>query len=439
MNAVFKRFANGFVNNLKTIIQALIISVIIWVFISVQIFPDISMHIQDIPVSCEPTTFMEDENLHISSIDTTKVTIQIEGKRYSLSNLTADDFRASCDLSEIYSSGTYNVPIHVTLTNSDAECTVSTKNLAATVTVVKIVSREVSVTPNTNSLTIADGMQIEGDVTVYPDVVEITGEETLVNSVDHIQAVAKYEEGKIDHSMAISATPMYFSRNGIKLVAPSLACSANEFVVNVPVYKVKTLPIQVKFTGSNNSSGFSVNDLEYMMSIDELTIASPDSSIDNLDAIDIGEISLSSLTLKDLQGGVTLPIELPEGYKNISGNKSITVTFPQSEDFGQLGFTVPSDNITVINKPSNYDVKILTNEILVNVVGYSNYIQTMTSSNIFATVNLLGMELKEGTKTVSTTFRLTGGNVNAWVAGESYTVELLITDAVEDAETVEAE
>ena len=231
---------------------------------------------------------------------------------------------------------------------------------------------------------------------------------------------------------------MYFNKNGVKLVSPKLSCSASEFIVNVPIYKVKTLPVQVKFTGSKYAAGFSAQDLEYTMSIDELTIGSPDSSIDNLDAIDIGEISLNSLTLKDLQGGVQLPVELPEGYKNISGNKSVTVTFPQAEEFGQLGFTVPSDNFTVINKPSNFDVKVLTNELVVNVVGYSNYIQTMTSSDIYATINLLGMELTQGTKTVSATFRLTGANVQAWVAGEEYKVELLITDAAEDAESEEA-
>ena len=126
--------------------------------------------------------------------------------------------------------------------------------------------------------------------------------------------------------------------------------------------------------------------------------------------------------------------ELPEGYKNISGNKTITVTFPEAEEFGQLGFTVPSENFTVINIPSKYDVKILTKEMVVNVVGYSDYIQAMTSSDIFATINLLGMELNEGSKTVSTTFRLKGSYPRAWVAGEEYKVDLLITASVEDAE-----
>ena len=204
--------------------------------------------------------------------------------------------------------------------------------------------------------------------------------------------------------------------------------------MSVPVYKLKTLPVQVKFTGQSGSPSFDPEDLEYAMSINELTIASPDSSIDNLSAIDIGEIPLAALTLKDIQGGRTLPVELPEGYKNISGNKTITVTFPEADEFGQLGFTVPAENFTVINNPSKYDVKILTNEILVNVVGYSNYIQTMTSSDIYATINLLGMEISEGSKSVSVTFRLKGTNARAWVTGEEYKVDLLITAAAEDVE-----
>ena len=168
------------------------------------------------------------------------------------------------------------------------------------------------------------------------------------------------------------------------------------------------------------------------MSLTELTIASPDSSVDNLDEIDIGEISLNSLTLKDLQGGVALPVKLPDGYKNISGNKTVMLYFEDYDNFGQLGFTVPSDNINVINAPSNFDVKVLTNLLTVNVVGLSSYIQEMTSDDIYATVNLLGLELSEGTKTVSVTFRLAGTNTKAWVTGEEYKVELQISAQLEN-------
>ena len=163
------------------------------------------------------------------------------------------------------------------------------------------------------------------------------------------------------------------------------------------------------------------------MSVTELTIASPDSSIDNIESIDIGEISLSALTLKDLQGGVALPVKLPEGYKNISGNKTVTVYFEDYDEYGQLGFTVPTENINVINAPLNFDVEVLTNVLTVNVVGLSSYIQEMTSDDIYATVNLLGIEITEGTKSVSVSFRLAGTNTQAWVTGEEYKVEIQIT------------
>ena len=431
MKNFFKRFLRGFTRNLKTIIQALIFSVFIWFFISIQIFPDVSMHIEGVAVSCTATPFMDEENLVISSVDTDNVTIQIEGKRYMLSELTGENFTAACDMSKVYEAGEHTVPIEVTPL-TDIDCKIRSTSLTAKVTVVKIVTREIKVIPNTDSVTIADEMQIEGDVTVFPETITVTGEEKLVSSIDHANAVTDVIE-ELDHSVELPSHIVYYTSSGRQVDAAELETEDEDFTVSIPVYKVKTLPVQVKFTGSAGAGSFTVEDLEYTMSINEITIASPDSSIDNLDAIDIGEISLSSMTLKDLQGGVQLPVELPEGYKNISGNKSITVTFPGAEDFGQLGFTVPSDNFTIINAPTAYDVKVLTNEIVVSVVGYSDYIQEMTPSDIYATLNLLGMELSEGTKTLSVTFRLKGSNVRAWVTGEEYRVELLITDSSEDA------
>ena len=432
MNNVFKNFAGNFIKNLKTIIQAVIFSIVIWVFISIQIFPDISLHISDVSVSCEPTTFMLEDDLVITSLDTNSVTIQIKGKRYSISNLTSDDFKAYCDLSMVYESGEHTVPVYVAPVTKDVECTVVDEGLTAKIKVEKIISREIQITPSTKDIIVADEMQIEGDVTVNPSTIIVTGEERLINSIGHIEATADYSEA-LDQSAEIPAKLTFYSSTGAVITNPALlANTSSDYVINVPVYKVKTLPVKVKFTGSTVSySGFKADDLIYAMSIDELTIASPDSSIDNLDAIDIGEISLSALTLKDIQGGYTLPVNLPEGYKNISGNKYITVTFPEADNFGQLGFQVPSENITIMNKPSNFNVKVLNNELTVNVVGYSDYIQGVTSSDIYVTVNLLGVELSEGVKSVSPMFRLSGGNDRAWVTGEEYKVDILIT-AIEE-------
>ena len=421
-------FARGFVKNIKTIIQAAVFSVIIWFVISIQIFPNIALHVSGIELVYEPTTLMKEENLQITSVDTESVTIQIQGKRYTISDLTEKDFVARLDLSGIYDSGEYVVNVNVTPADAGTDCEIITKSLTAKIKVVKIVTKEIEVVPDISSVRIADEMQVEGDVTVTPSSVMVTGEERLVNSISRIEAKAVCED-ELDQTAEVSASLQFFSSVGAMMVNPAITTDNSSFTVNIPVYKVKTLPVKVKFT--NCPINFNIDELKYDMSINELTIASPDSSIDNLNAIDIGEISLSALTLKDLQGGVALPVKLPDGYKNISGNKTITVSFPDSDSYGQLGFTALSENITIINAPVNYEVKVLTNELNVNVVGLSTYIQELTSADIYATVNLLGVELYEGTKTVSVTIRLTGTRVKGWVTGEEYKVELLVTPVSE--------
>lgn len=424
MSAFFKRVATGLLKNIKSVIQALIFSVIIWIFISMQIFPDVSLHISGIKVSCAPTAFMNTENLKIVSVDLGEITVQVRGKRYSISNLTADDFEAYCDLSSVYESGEHVVDVIVKSKDETKECDIVSGVHTAKVKVVKIISRELEVLPNVSDLKLVEDMQIEGEAIVTPSHVVITGEEKLVNSIGRVEAMAEYE-GELDQTADVPAGLVYYSNSGGKILKPNVAANEDNFTVSVPVYKVKTLPVKVMFT--DYPGNFNIDDLRYNMSISEITIASPDNSVDNLEAIDIGEISLSSLTLKDLQGGVALPVKLPEGYKNISGNKTVTVSFPESESYGQLGFLVALDTISIINMPGNYNVRVLTNEMVVNVVGLSTYIQTMTSSDVSATVNLLGTELTEGTKSVSVSFRLKGSNVEAWVTGEEYKVEIYVT------------
>ncbi len=433
MNTFIKKFTSKLLTNLKTIIQAVISSVIIWFFISIQIFPNITQHVSGVQVDCAPTQHMINENLQITSVDVSEVTIKIQGKRYSISDLDGEDFKAHCNLASIYEAGKHEVDIVVEPVDSSTECEILADNLTATVTVSKIVSREVEVVAYTEGIKIADEMQIEGEIEVFPATIIVTGEERLVDSIGHIKAVPDYDD-VLGESAELKCTPVLYNQYGMRMLNDDLALSEGIITMNVPVYKVKTLPLNVQFT--NSSTNFNISNLKYSMSVTELTIASPDSSIDNLDAIDIGEISLTSLTLKDLQGGVALPVKLPDGYKNISGNKTVTVYFENYDEYGQLGFTVPAENINIINAPNNFDVKVLTNVLTVNVVGLSSYIQEMTSDDIYATVNLLGVELSEGTKSVSVSFRLAGTNSRGWVTGEEYKVEIQISIPPEDADAL---
>ena len=101
MKEWIKNFFQNFVKNLKTIIFALVIAVIVWFAISMQIFPDVTTHVSDIPVEVKATEYMTENALSVTNSYVDKITVQVTGKRYEVGNLTANDFAASADLSAV--------------------------------------------------------------------------------------------------------------------------------------------------------------------------------------------------------------------------------------------------------------------------------------------------------------------------------------------------
>ncbi len=415
----------------KNVVLSVAISIVVWFAISIQIFPNITTHVDNIEVHVIPTSYMTEENLQLAEDYNESVSIQIQGKRYDIGNLSADNFYAYLDLSRVSEAGEHVVNIVVEPVDEKNDFEILTKNLTATIKVKKIITREIEVTPVADNITLQDGFQIEEeDLTANPSTITVTGEESLVNSIDRVEAKAVYD-GIMQTTSEVKGELYVYNKSNSRVENPDLTYDNTNFTVNVPVYKVKTLPLAVSFT--NVPSNFYLDSLSYTITPSEITIASPDNSVDNLDKIDIGEISLNDLTFKDLQGGVALTITLPQGYKNISQNKAATVTFNDTDSYGKLEFTVTNENINVINAPSNFDITVLTRQLDVSVIGPSKLIQELTGSNIYVTANLLGVEIGEGTKSVPVTFRIAGYNVRSWVIGE-YKIDISATLKTEETE-----
>ncbi|MBQ9948083.1 MAG: hypothetical protein IJO91_06820, partial [Oscillospiraceae bacterium] len=141
------------------------------------------------------------------------------------------------------------------------------------------------------------------------------------------------------------------------------------------------------------------------------TVAAPDNSIDHLSELVIETIDLSELTLTKT---VSIPISLPEGYKNLSGNNTARIEF-QTADYGKLDYTVT--NISIINPPDNFDVSLLTRELVVTVIGPSGMLSELSASDIAITANLLGVTIREGTQDVPVTLLIKGREQQCWVSG----------------------
>jgi len=204
---------------------------------------------------------------------------------------------------------------------------------------------------------------------------------------------------------------------GNRVISDGITLSTDNIRVDIPIYKKKELPL--KFSIINYPSNFNIDSLKYKISPETLTVAAPDgTTLDNLAELDIGSIDLSDLKLENTS---YITINLPEGFKNLSGYNSARIEWDIS-DYGKLDFTVTNDgeneNIKIINAPTNFDVSLITNSVKLTVIGPSERIAEISPTDITVTANLLGVQIHEGTQDVSVSVQIKGSRQTCWVSGD---------------------
>lgn len=423
IGAFFKR-------ELKTLIISIAISIIIWFAVSIQVFPDESDHVDGIPVIAEPTLFMQQENLMITDFNE-EVSIQIQGKRYVIGTLTPDDFIASLDLSGISSPGVHNVNVDLSMVHPTSDCEIITRGLTASVNIQRIVTKEIALEVNTSNISVADSLQIQTDeISLSTETVRISGEESLVNSVARA-VIDPVSSSVLTETTRLTGNVSLYDSSGTKIEDPGLEYAAGNYSVTIPLYRVKTLPLNVSIIYPQN---FNQDSLKYTIYPQEITVAAPatDMSIENLDRIDVGQINLTNVTNNDLQGSVRLTIYLGEGYKNLSNIAVAQISFENVDDYERRTFSVSTENFTFLNGDPGYDYSFITSRLDVTAIGPYELLNSLTSDDITGTVNLLGTPTDEGVKNLTVTLRIAKqGLTTAWINGD-YRVDVSITRKSED-------
>lgn len=426
MKNFFKRVGAFFKKELKTIILSVICAIVIWFAVSIQAFPNVYDHIDGVTVSAEPTAFMQKENLMITDYDK-EVTVQLHGKRYVIGTLEAKDFVASLDLSGITSPGEHTVNVGLSKVQPSDDYDIVSEGLTAKVTVERIISKDIALEVNTDNLKIAEDLQIQTDgITLSSSMVTVSGEQTLVDSVARAVIEPLYSD-TLTETTRISGTVSLYDANGTKIDDPKLEYIANNYSVTVPLYRVKTLPLNVSIIYPPN---FDSSSLKYTIYPKEITIAAPanDLSINNLEQIDVDEINLTEITARDLQVGLKFTISLSEGYKNLSNVAVAQINFQDVDSYTRRDITVSvsNENFTFLNGDPSYDYSFVTSQLTITAIGPSNLLYNLTPDDISGTVNLLGTNSEEGVKNVTVSLRIAGQRIKSWINGD-YKVDVRIT------------
>ena len=429
-------------SNRFVMVFALLIAVVSWVTVMMTTEETRTETIYNIPVNMEmPASRLNALGLSfISDTDQLFADVEVTGPPSLVRQLSAENFMLTADVAHITEPGTPDMPVRVQWHSAGDD--VSFRVTPATsvirrVRVDEMTSRFLAVEHEIAGLASAEGYMVADAPRLVPvSNVRISGPRSELERV--YRAVVRTQlDQPLDRpwTQQLPIELLDMANNVINPERFHLALDVDRVTVQVPVLRVKTLPLIIDF--QNMPAGFPQHALRsYMVaSAETITIAGPITAMAAYEEWRLGAINLRSLT--ETNNIFSFPITLPsDQFVNIDNLHTVTVVF-DTRDWDSVTFNIPAEDIMLINRPSGYDVTLQSVALSgVTFVGGYDEIAGLTMSDIVVEVNLGERELTLGIQPFSARISIPGQGM-IWPVEENnnLTVYVNVTAAEEDAET----
>lgn len=431
MNTKILKLRGLFSNTKFLIVFSIICAVIFWIIVTTQFSPITDITIKDVPVTLNNSA-LNQYGLQGFGADNFKVDITVEGKRYVVGVLSADDFNVTADTTYVDTAGKYTLQIKAVPKDDNSDYSVvDISNTYIEVYFDKLVKNvEVPVEPriiNSPQKLTEDGLEFNSDDIILTQTsVMISGAKTEVDKIKKV-----YADITIDRTLSVSTTvdaQLDFGED-IKYVN-FLNVSKNknnDYIVPVHlcVYKNEKISTDIDFI--NAPSEALVNSLKYSLSYNELTfsVLQTKDGIELPDKIAIGSIDFSKLapenkihrfTAKEISKYVSENSDIDNGIKYEGTVNSVSVSLDTSA-FSTTTVNLRDSRLSFSdgNKDKyNFDISSVRQ---VTIVGPKSELSRVTSDNLEAIVQIGDVKPDSEKKSFPVTFK-TDASENCWVLGE---------------------
>lgn len=395
------------------IILSLVIAFFVWMA-AMLAAPEITKHIKDVPITVDiPTSSM----LEVVEGDDTKVSLVLDGKQFEIGSYGPENVRVVADASGITEPGTYEVPLTVndngTRSYSVTSISPSTVTLTFEARTTKLLQIQTSIT---GLSTPTDYIAPENEIVLEPSTVEVSGAESLVSRVERAVVEISFSR-EVSSTQQQNSKIVYYDENGNKLDTEDISYfhqDVNSVAVTIPVKRVATLPLTVSFL--NVPENFPVDELEYSLSVDTLTVAAEDSVLRNHNNLVLGYIDFKQMNLLT-SSQMDFAVQLPDGFTNMDETEIVTVSF-EADNLASTNLSLK--NFQLVNVPEGYAVTVEEESLRVYILGRKSIISSIAAGDFVVKVDLSDMRLRSGKYEMPVSiYAPTKGFV--WAVGE-YTV-----------------
>ena len=365
---------NKILNNFGYKILSVFLAIILWIVVMNISDYSITKEIDNIDVIQLNGDVLEelDKIYDVASGDT--VDIIIKGRRSVVSNLSASDFTATADLSTMSITNT----VQIVVTPKD-------KSIADDITIIYVdntmklnleekVSEQFPVKIKTTG-TPHEGYAV-GETSATPNIITIEGPKSTIEKITEVVATVSVDN--VQSNFEKNCEIVLYDAYGEQIKNDKIILSCNEVEVNVNVYPVKNVAVNVEVKGTPED-GYEIAEVIYQPQT--VTIAGPVDEINGIENIAVNDIFVSGMS-EDLQTTVNINEYLPKGVFVADTNSEVVITV-DIEQVEEKVFTPTNKHFTLKNKQSgcSYNV-ILSNDFKLVVSGLKNDIEDITLTDI---------------------------------------------------------
>lgn len=394
MKKMLMKLKMSLTNNIGLKFLAVLIALVLWLAIVNVNDPEKTITVSNIPISVTNESAITSRDMVYNVKSEQYLNITVSGKRSIVSNLSAEDFRATASLKEL--SKVNSIPVDVTTKNASLGRKITIVKQSAQTILVDVENvEEKDFTDLVVEYTgkVADGY-VAGLSSMSTDEVTVKAPTSIIDKIKKV-AVRCSLDGT-NTNISKKCPVILYDKNDKEIKSDEIELSDKKIRVNVNVLRAKQVPISTinKDELGKPADGYVVDDV--ILSSDSITVYGSEESLDSIESLDIQD----DIDVSDAKGDVTQNIDvtgkLPKGL-SVSGESTITVKVLIKKLITRT-FEYDASEVSLNDLSSDLDVQLVTKKVKVTLQGEEEVISQLTKDDMVISADL--GKVKEGTTTV---------------------------------------
>lgn len=394
MKKMLTKLKMSLTNNIGLKFLAVLIALVLWLAIVNVNDPEKTITVSNIPISVTNESAITSRDMVYNVKSEQYLNITVSGKRSIVSNLSAEDFRATASLKEL--SKVNSIPVDVTTKNASLGRKITIVKQSAQTILVDVENvEEKDFTDLVVEYTgkVADGY-VAGLSSMSTDEVTVKAPTSIIDKIKKVAVRCSLDGANTNISKKCPV--ILYDKNDKEIKSDEIELSDKKIRVNVNVLRAKQVPISTinKDELGKPADGYVVDDV--ILSSDSITVYGSEESLDSIESLDIQD----DIDVSDAKGDVTQNIDvtgkLPKGL-SVSGESTIAVKVVIKKLITRT-FEYDASEVSLNDLSSDLDVQLVTKKVKVTLQGEEEVISQLTKDDMAISADL--GKVKEGTTTV---------------------------------------